>query len=639
MTLFETQFAKALKAGQNRDYKKSIAILEDLAAQGLADGSSKTDSHPEIFLFLARSWHAESMYSRSAVCARSYIKLRPEDGSGWFFLGRACFADGAYDRAVSALKRSVELNPQSIDARTLLGMALLKWKKPVLARSVFEEALSIAPDDPKLNQGYLNALFVEAVRTYKRGNAEAARQRLTFLINNDIDGVVPRLYLAHALRELKFLPEALSQYEAAIQFAPEDSALQWYPVAVLLDMGETEQAAKIMTSLGEAPQNGQPTDKMVNLLIVKNHLEKEEWGSAAQAARSWLKLYGSDAQLHALMGEAQRNLGNRTESMNHFNRAIELDRQNPAPWYGILMLLVEERDWANLAPLLEKAERSGCDADTISYYRVLCAANLDEDPSEILSGIQQQIHIHGAVPEMVVALARTYFRLGLTDLAIGWYRKAVELESDSEVAWLGLIACCEELDPGDALKSAYEEYLGRWTDNAAIRRDFTQYLAGRELFAEAADQLEALSRFAPTAQNTHQLALFRRKAGQYRSAAILYRSLLREKPADRMLLANLVFCLDRMGEAASALALMHEANRAFKPDADALLIEGRLLARSGDFNGALEIFRKSIDRFPKDARGWEEIAGVYAKQGVSEMAATFSEKARDLKESGKVREN
>ena len=80
---------------------------------------------------------------------------------------------------------------------------------------------------------------------------------------------------------------------------------------------------------------------------------------------------------------------------------------------------------------------------------------------------------------------------------------------------------------------------------------------------------------------------------------------------------------------------MHEANRAFKPDADALLIEGRLLARTGDYNGALEIFRKSIDRFPKDVRGWEEVANIYTKQGVLEMAAMFSEKARDLK--GKVK--
>lgn len=621
---FDAQFAKALKAGQKRDYKKSIAILEDLAAQDSGE-------HPEIYLYLARSWHAEKMFARAAVCARSFIRFYPENGSGWFFLGRSYLADNQADRAIHALRKSVELNPSSVDARSLLGMALLKGKKPLLARAVFEEALSLAPDDPRLNQGYLNALFVEAVRTFKKGDAETARQMLTFLINNDIDGVVPRLYLGHALRQLGHLPEALGQYEAAIQFAPDDPALRWYPVSVLVDMGETEKAGEIMASLGEEPPEGPLSERMVAMRIIRTHLEKEEWGSAAQAARALLRNSEADAQVHALMGEALRNLGNREASLNHFNRAIELDAGNPAPWYGIFLLLVASGDWKALRPVLARAERAGCDRDTIVYYRVLASANLDDDPASILSGIQEQVHVHGAVPELVVALARTYFRLGLPDLAIGWYKKALSLDEDNESAWLGYIACCEELDSADALGSAYADYLSRWADNVAIRRDLLQYLAGRELWAEAADQIEELARFENAPLPERQLALYRRKAGQYRSAAILYRNMLRKKPDDRNLLANLVFCLDRMDETASALALMREANRAFKPDADSLLIEARLLERTGDFKAALVALRKVIDLFPKDVRGWEEISQVYKRQGVPEMAAMYAEKARKLR--------
>lgn len=629
---FESQFAKALKAGQKRDYKKAIIILEELASQvdaGL-DSSDAKAFHPEVYLYLARAWHAEKMYARASVCARTFIDFCPEDGSGWFFLGRSYLADGQADRAIHALKKSVDLRPESVDARALFGMALLKGRKPLLARAVFEEALSLAPDDPRLNQGYLNALFIEAVRTFRKGDAETARQMLTFLINNDIDGVVPRLYLAHALKQLGYLTESLGQYEAATQFAPDDPSLRWYQVSVLLESGDAETATALMAELGEPPAQGQPTPRMVTMQIIRNHLDKGEWSNAAQAARAWLRNEDGDAQAHALMAEALRNLGNREASMRHFNRALELDRENPAPWYGIILLLVESSDWKTLKPVLERASKAGCDAATVDYYKVLAQANLDDDPETILPGIQEQVRVHGAVPELVVALARTYFRIGLPDLAIGWYEKAISLDDDDESAWLGFIACGEELGQTEKLRKAYDDYLSRWADNTAIRKDLIKLLAASEAWEEAADQIEELSRFASDPSAERQLALYRRKAGQFRKAAILYRAMLRKKPDDRNLLANLVYCLDRMGETDSAVKLMHEANRTFKADVESLLIEGRLLERAGDFNAALEIFRNVVDRFPKDVRGWEEVSHVYARQGVAEMAAVFAEKAREV---------
>ncbi len=639
---FAQRFATAIAAGKKRDYKTSIVILEDLAAQGFADGTlslepSSSEAHPEVYLFLARAWHAEKSFARATSCARAYIGLNPDDGAGWFFLGRSYFADGAVERAIHALRKSISLNPESIDARALLGLALLKGRRPIQARTLFEESLSLAPDDPRLNQGYLNALFVEAVRTYRKGDAETARQMLTFLINNDIDGVVPRLYLAHALRQLGYLEESLGQYEAAVGFSPEDPALRWYPIAVLAQMGETDRAAQAMVDLGEPPPAGDLSARAIALRIVKGHLDAAEWAQAAQACRSWLKGNDGDAQAHALMAEALRNSGSYDASLAHFNRALALDRSNPSPYYGVILVLMERKEWKALKSVLDRAERSGLDRETVEYYRVLAAANLDESPESILPGIQEQVRQHGASPELVGALARAYFRLGLSELAVGWYEKAISFDENDENAFLGYIACCEELGDDVKITAAYDDYLRRWPDNAAIRRDYAAYLAALDRWISAADQLEALQGYASAPQADRQIALYRRKAGQFRQAAILYRSMLRKKPDDRNLLANLVFCLDRMGETKSAIVLMREANRAYAPDVESSLIEGRLLAKSGDLNGALAVFRKTIDSFPDDVRGWNEVSAVYARQGVPEMAATFAEKARDIALKGKRR--
>ncbi len=641
-TWFEKQFSRALAAGQKRRYAEAITILEDLAARGLADsrafspargdsGDGEADSagHPEIYLFLARAWHAEGMFARAATCARSYIGQCPEDGSGWFFLGRTLVADGQVSRAVGALKKSIEINPSSVDARALLGMAYLKARKPSIARAVFEEALTLAPDDERLNHGYRNALFVEAVRAYKRGDAEAARQMLTFLINNDVDGVVPRLYLAHALRDLGYLQEALGEYENASSFSPDDESLKWYPIPVLLSLGMAEEASQALASLGAEGDVPELSPEMVDLRIIKSNLDAGNWVGAAEAARSTIKQFGGSAQAHALMGEAQRNLGNAERAINHFTRAAELDRENPAPRYGILMVYLGARDWASLRRELAKAERSGADADTLRYYGALCDANLDEDPSAVLPVLQDEVRRHGAVDELLLALARTYFRLGLADLAVGWYGRVIEGDGDNEVARIGHIACLEELGDARSLSRAYADYLERWPDNAAIRNDYYRHLEREENWEGAADQAEALLGQGVSGVSERQLALYRRKAGQYRKAAILYRKFLRQKPDDRAMLYGLVYCLDRMGDAPVAVALMREANRAYKPDAESLLIESRLRARAGDVDSALATLRVVIDKFPRDPRGWGEMASMYRKRGVPAMAAQYEEKARD----------
>ncbi len=625
---FKTEFRKALKSGQRRNYRGAIKILENLAMEGFADGAS--GDHPEILLYLARSWHAEGRYARSALYARSYAKARPEDPAGWFFLGRSWLAEGNQERAFWALRKSLDLNPSSIDARLLLGSALLKARKASQARSVFEEALSRSPDDERLNQAYRNALFVEAVQLLKRGEADMARQMLTFLIDQGLDGVAPRLHLAHALRELGYLPEALSQYEAALEFAPGDRSLAWYRVALALELGDRERSSRYLAELGVDASEMGMSPEAAALTVIKNHLEAGEWSKAVAAARVQIKARGESPALHALMGEALRNLGNHAAALNHFRRALAFSKDNPGPEYGIIMSLVGKGDWASLLSELSRAERLGCDRSLLGYYRTLCRANLDEDPVQVLPLLQREVRERGAVPELLLALARTYFRLGMSDLALGWYEKVTLLEDANEIAWLGFLASAENGKDDEKTFAAYRGYLERWQDNLKVRLDFIRILSDRERWKDAADQAETVLSQDPQCLPLRQYALWRRKAGQYREAAILYRNMLRERPDDRILLSNLVFCLDRLGDRKNALALMREANRVLKCDASSLLIEARLLLRSGDHNGALEVLRKTIDRFPREKLAWEEMALVYEKQGVPEMAALHRQKARDL---------
>lgn len=635
---FSDEFNEALAAGGKRDYKKAVSILESLAARGFAEPSENKPGHPEIYLYLARSWHAEKKFAKAVSCARSYIRLRPEDGSGWFFLGRAFLADGAYDRAADSLRRSLDLKPDSVDARIMLGTALLKKGKPGVARKIFEEALFIQPENKRLLQGYLNALFVEAVRTYRKGDAELARQMLTFLIDNEVDGVAPRLYLGHALKALGDYQEALSQYNAARSFAPNDPSVSWYAISIYIDMGDIEKAAELMLSLGEANAANQISPQFVSLRIVKNFLDAAAWPKVIYAGRNYIKAYGEDSAVHSLMGEAQRNLGNLKHAANHFNLALKINPQDPAPYYGLMLSYSASRNWRALKNILPAAEACGCDPETIDLYSILCAANLNTDPEKLLPEIQEAVRHNGVMPCLLLALARTYYRLDLVDLASGWYKKILDMDAvtklspeEREEAMEGLFNSYSSLGDQEALLDAYQMCIERWDVPPAVRKEYIKLLSEKEMWEMAADQTELLLRYEDDASYSRQLAKYRRNAGQYRQAAVLYRNMLRSKPQDKNTLSNLVYCLDRMGERSSAVNLIHEANRIFSPSAESLLIESRLHVNAGKFDKALDVLRRVTDLFPDDVRGWEESASIYRKKNISNMAEIYEQKARDLR--------
>ncbi len=163
-----------------------------------------------------------------------------------------------------------------------------------------------------------------------------------------------------------------------------------------------------------------------------------------------------------------------------------------------------------------------------------------------------------------------------------------------------------------------------------MREQCAKLLAEREMWKEAAEQMEICLRHDERPSSLRQLARLYRNAGMYRQTAICCRKLLRSSPRDKRLLANLVYCLDRMGEKASAIALIQEANKVLKPYASLLLIEGRLCLGAGNTEKALALLSRTESLFPDDPRPCEEMAAIYRKRKVKSLVDSFQEKAREL---------
>lgn len=90
-------FERALKAGEERDYKKAAELLTSVLSQ--------TDSMPEALLYLGRARYVLGERGRAIDAFRLYLKSGGERDAGYFFLGRAYLAYGRLGAAAACLEK------------------------------------------------------------------------------------------------------------------------------------------------------------------------------------------------------------------------------------------------------------------------------------------------------------------------------------------------------------------------------------------------------------------------------------------------------------------------------------------------------------------------------------------------------
>jgi tetratricopeptide (TPR) repeat protein len=672
---------RAIRAGKNRDYKKAARILEELL--------SGLEAPPEAYLFLGRALHALKDYSRALASFNDYIRLQPGAGQGYLFAGRTYLAAGLPGRAIPLLRKARELSPRNTAVMALLGMACLKARRSQLAVDILQEAVETAAADQapqksqtRLYYAYINALFIRGVNLCRTEDYDLGSQMLQFVLENGRDGPLLRLELGRACREMERLDEALEHYTQALRFTPGDLRVRWYRASILMSLGETEKALREIEYIRAADpglEEKLPADlpwnsELVDLYMIRALLSGGEWRRAAEACRMWLKHRGPGAMIHGIYAEAMRNLKNYPAALNHLERALEIEPGQINFWYERLLVAWEGENWGALKKSLRNLKNLRGDPDLIRRFSILLEAKTGEDDKKVISLIQGAIRSLGPEPELMYALGERYLKIGLTNLALNWFKKTLRVQENHERSWLGTIAALESLaaeevpggpdragkkrrrkktppDPGllaaggrlirrrtteqiaAELRDAYDQYTRRWPDNYAIRRERALYLIHTFEYEEAVRELEALLVWEPANPSLRRvLAYGYRKTGRYREAAVFLKSLLKERPRNVELLLEYVGCLERAGAPQYAKAVLEKALVLLEKSPDIPMALGLLYFREQKPEQAFDFLREAAARNTKDPRPYQWMAALARKNGDVEGAKKFEYEAKKRKQ-------
>jgi tetratricopeptide (TPR) repeat protein len=625
----------AIQAGIERNYKKSVKLLEELL--------SEYDVPSEAYLYLGRSFHALKDYSRALAAFNDYLRNNPHSAEGYFFAGRSYTALGMYHKAVPLLRKALQYQPDNPSALALLGMTYLKSKHSALAVEALQRATEIAPNNKRIYHAYLNALFIRGVRLCRRENYQLGIQMLRFVLENGSDSLLLRLELGRAARELNHPEEALVHYTQAIRFAPQDPMIRWYRASILMALDKIEEALqeieKIRSSLGGKLPKLPWNSELVDLFMIRSLLDSGSWRQAADLCRNWLKYRRADPLIHAMDAEALRNLGDHSSAKNHLERALELDPHQMQLWYILIINSWEDKDWKTLKWGLKNVQKLKGDEDFIQRFSVLYEAATHNDDPRIIEILQGAIRSLGPEPELMYALGERYLKAGFIEAALSWFKKVMILQKDHEKSYLGAIAALEVLfkeerpKARDKLKHAYGVYLKRWKDNYVIRREQALFLVKINEFEKAAKELERLLVWEPANLTLRRvLAYSYRKTGRYREAAVFLKTLLKEKPRDINLLLEYTGCLERAGAAFYAAAVLEKARNLFRKSPDIPLALGLLAYRGKKPEQALAFLQESAMKNHKDPRPHEWMAFIARELGDTRRAHQYEEEAAKRRE-------
>jgi tetratricopeptide (TPR) repeat protein len=623
---YATLMQKALSAGNERKYAEAEDYLTRIIAE--------TDNVPEAWLFLGRARHAGGDPMRAVAAFRAFLSKAPDSPAGWFYIGRSYLSLGLARAAHRSFQQALSSGANHAELWTLMGLCELKLKRSAKALSCLEHALTLKPEDPRVFKAYVNALYVHALRLLSRGEADMARQMLSFVIDNGADGAAARVHRSRAFRLQGQLAAAVQDLREAMDMSPEDSSIPLQAAALYFALGRPDEALRMINQAGAelpGPADAPWTEDILERWRAALALAQGYPRSALDAALARIKKGDKDAALRAIAAQANYELKRYDRAANHYRLACEADPASPDFRMGLSLSLWELGDIEGARAGAKAAAARGADPGDSDYITLLCDAKAGARPEELLPRVQELLMARPADPRLMFILAESQYKLGMPELAERWLDHVVELQADNELALLYRIAAAESLGDTEAAIERYAVYMAKYPDNNKIRREYAALLMDSTRWNDAATLIEGGYAYGSAGRTADAaLALCYRNAARYRDAAARYRMLLKEEPKNVEYLLGLAFSLDKSGARALAVELLERGAAYIKKEAEPYLVLGVLRIRAKEAEKAAEAFMKASELAPADPRPLRNLARLYEQGGVPDLAARFRQSAERL---------
>ncbi|MFN2350030.1 MAG: XrtA/PEP-CTERM system TPR-repeat protein PrsT [Thioalkalivibrio sp.] len=635
-----TRIAKRDWEGARADYDVLVALSRRAPTTFYVDGLLR--------------FHQQE-FDAAVKALEDTLRVRPDYLPALFFAGASHYALGNWQQAESHLTAYVRRRPDVAAAQHLLAALRLRAGQEGDARVLLERVLASNPGD-------LVALDLMAGIHAAQGDSESSLALLSERVARDPQSVQARTRLATALLESGERERGMQELEAARELAPEAQSLDLAVIVRLLEGGEFQKALEearavavrrpdmaplhnlmgvallglgqgldaeqeFMTSLRLDPGNFVATRNLASLA-----LRLEGVGAARGIFEQSLEARPDDLRLLMDLAALEARQGDQAQAGKLLEQAILAHPRALQPRLAMARLHLGRNEPRQAVRLLEEIRADH--ADDLALLEILASAQVAAGQLESATSTLRRL------TELAPQSAEVHYRLGLAQRQAGRVldarralNRAVELDGQHLRALLALahlerqsgrfreaLSLARRLQEheagradgllieGDvqgaegahdrALQAYQAAYHERPTTDAALRR----FNAARQAGAQA-DAREALAAHVERYPEDHRarlvLANTFMETGAYALAVEHYERLNRDVPGNAMVLNNLAFAYQRLGDPRS-MATAREALALRPGDPRIQDTLGLALLDHGSAQEGLELIETARRSLPDD---------------------------------------
>lgn len=291
--------AASIYIAREENYE-ALPLLEKLVAQQKGDPVAHAD--------LGAVYAATSNHDGAKAQFQEALRLAPHNASAMTGLANLSFKDGDDVQGISLLKKAIEFAPRAFEPRYLLGSAYNRVGKYSAALTELQIAERLAEGQPEI--------YYQLARAYGGLGRDNERRR------------------------------ALSKFEAISRKAKENAEVRRHVAELMqeskskIDAGDLNGA---MARMQEAHRLS-PTDDKTLFRLAGIEYDLRKYDAARADALQAVKIAPSEWLYHFLLGLANQSLGNRQEAQSSLQTALRLN-PSAAPVHNALgELALQEND-------------------------------------------------------------------------------------------------------------------------------------------------------------------------------------------------------------------------------------------------------------------------------------------------------
>lgn len=613
----------------------------DKAAELLPDSE-------EPFLYLAEL----AMKRQDLEAVRAYLlealERQPTSVSTRCRLAHLCGETGRVSEAIEQYRLVLRTHPKHIQANRQLGVQLARISREDEALRYLEIAHKLDPQDPQ------GSTLIGRLYARKRNYAQAEEAFQSALqLNGDNAGLraeLGALYLAQNRENL-----ALQELRKAVDFDPGNREARLRLAALY------EKHGRVDFALGELKEalRFHPEDAILHRKIGELYLQGKDLDRALTHFEDVVKLDPLCAEMHHKLGQIYLKKDYAQKSLEFYRQAVELKKLNPEYREDLAMAYYCQGDIKSAVVELQKAARvANNDPNQGNYLKSIGMMFLElKNFDQAEDYLKASCNVQPNDAQTRGLLGQLFSRQGLTNLAIGEFRKALELQPNLHILNLHLAKAlavagkhseaidsfrtlCRSLGQSDDVRMAQDAQIGladsylnnsQYTEaeeiyRLALKREphsvsalhgLSKVCLHKRQFAKGRDYLDLAVQVAPKDHHLIQtLAQFQGEQGQWAEAVTTLQRLLEGPVITAEIYEDLGRALRKAGRLSEAGGVYRTAGDKFPQKLGRFIwLEGRIEGRRERWAEAAKLYRRALEQFTHHAQIYLDLAQAYHGMG------------------------